>query len=87
MSAYKNNHLTGTNLLMITNVIATCTNMEEKLFTVLDLSAAFDTFDYAALIKLLSSGFDISEKALDLILSYLYDRGQTYGQDRLKSIW
>ena len=72
---------------MITNVIATCTNMEEKLFTVLDLSAAFDTFDHAALIKLLSSGFDISEKALDLILSYLYDRGQTYGQDRLKSIW
>ena len=54
--------------------------MEKKrvtVLTLLDLSAAFDTIDHAALLKLLSSWFGISGIALDWIQSYLYDRGQT----------
>ena len=77
-SAYKKNHSTETTLLKITNDIST--NMEKKrvtVLTLLDLSAAFDTIDHAALLKLLSSWFGISGIALDWIQSYLYDRGQT----------
>ena len=77
-SACKNNHSTETTSLKITNDITT--NMEKKRVTVLsllDLSAAFDTIDHAALFKLLSSWFGISGIALDWIQSYLYDRGQT----------
>ena len=72
-SAYKKNHSTETTLHKITNDITT--NMEKKRVTVLtlsDLSAAFDTIDHAALIKLLSSCFGISGIALDWIQSYLY---------------
>ena len=71
-SAYKKNHSTET-----TNDIST--NMEKKrvtVLTLLDLSAAFDTIDHAALLKFLSSWFGISGIALDWIQSYLYDRGQ-----------
>ena len=67
-SAYKKNHSTDTTLLKITNDIST--NMERKRVTVLtlfDLSAAFDTIDHAALLKLLSSWFGISGIALDWI--------------------
>ena len=77
-SAYKKNHSAETTLLKITNDIST--NMEKKRVTVLTLlhpSAAFDTIDHAALLKLLSSWFGISGIALDWIQSYLYDRGQT----------
>ena len=77
-SAYNKNHSTETTLLKITNDITT--KMEKKRATVLtlsDLSAAFDTIDHAALLKLLSSWFGISGIALDWIQSYLYDRGQT----------
>ena len=77
-SAYKKNHSTETTLLKITNDIST--NMEKKrvtVLTLLDLSAAFDTIDHAALLRLLSSWFGISGIALDWIQSYLYDRGQT----------
>ena len=77
-SAYKKNHSTETTLLKITNDITT--NMEKKrviVLTLLDLSAAFDTIDHAALLKLLSSWFGISGIALDWIQSYLYDKGQT----------
>ena len=75
-SAYKKNHSTETTLLKITNDIST--NMEKKrvtVLTLLDLSAAFNTIDHAALLKLLSSWFGISGIALDWIQSY--DRGQT----------
>ena len=54
--------------------------MEKKrvtVLTLLDLSAAFDTIDHAALLKLLLNLFGISGIALDWIQSYLYDRGQT----------
>ena len=74
-SAYKKNHSTKTMLLKITNDITT--NMEKKrvtVLTLLDLSAALDTIDHAALLKLLSSWFGISGIALDWIQSYLYDR-------------
>ena len=77
-SAYKKNHSTETTLLKITNDLST--NMEKKrvtVLTLLDLSAAFDTIDHAALLKLLSSWFGISDIALDWIQSYLYDSGQT----------
>ena len=59
-SAFKKNHSTET-LLKITNDIST--NMEKKrvtVFTLLDLSAAFDT-----ILKLLLSWFGISGKVLD----------------------
>ena len=77
-SAYKKNHSTETTLLEIRNGVST--NMEKKrvtVLTLLDLSAAVDTIDHAALLKLLSSWFRISGIALDWIQSYLYDRGQT----------
>ena len=77
-SAHKKNHSTKTTLLKITNDIST--NIEKKrvtVLTLLDLSAAFDTIDHAALLKLLSSWFCISGIALEWIQSYLYDRGQT----------
>ena len=54
--------------------------MEKKevaVLSLLDMLAAFDTNDHAALLKLLSSCFGISRMALDWIQSYLYDRGQT----------
>ena len=74
-SAYKKNHSTETTLLKITNDITT--NVEKKRVTFLDLSAAFDIIDHAAILKLLSSWFGISVIELDWIQSYLYDRGQT----------
>ena len=75
-SASKKNHSTETTLLKITSEIST--NMEKKRVTVLlDLSAAFDTIDHDALLKLLSSWSAISGIELDSIQSYLYDRGQT----------
>ena len=67
-SAYKKNHSTETTLLNITNDIST--NMGKKMVTVLtllDLSAAFDAIDHAALLKLPSSWFGISGIALDWI--------------------
>ena len=54
--------------------------MEKKrvtVLTLLDLPAAFDTIDHAALLKLISSWFVFSGIALDSIQSYVYDSGQT----------
>ena len=54
-------------------------NMEKgrvTAFTLLDLSAAFDTIDHLTLINRLSSWYEISGTALDWFTSYLSDRCQ-----------
>ena len=42
----------------------------------LDLSAAFDRFDYATLLNCLQNWFKISDVVLNWIKSYLSDRSQ-----------
>ena len=53
--------------------------------SVLALSAAFDTFDHANLLRRLESTFGISGAALSWFESYVSDRTQSVMDDGLKS--
>ena len=76
-SAYNKFHSTETALHMVVNDIIL--NIDEErvtAFTLLDLSAAFDTLDYSSITNLLSTWYGIDGIALDWFVSYLSDRKQ-----------
>ena len=76
-SAYKQFHSTETALLKVPNDVTQ--NMDKgkvTAFTLLDLSAAFDTIDHSILIKRLSMWYDISGTTLSWFSTYLADRYQ-----------
>ena len=76
-SAYKQFHSTETALIKVHNDIVTAIdNGYSVIFVLLDLSAAFHTVDHRILLKRLSTGFGICNKALDWFVSYLSDRTQ-----------
>ena len=74
-SAYLRNHSCETALCKISNDIQKMLHDKKMVLLVkLDLSAAFDTVDHAALIQLLESKFGISGSVLKFLKSYLSGR-------------
>ena len=77
-SAYRPFHSTESALLRIQNDLLLAMDQQKlSALVLLDLSAAFDTFDHDILLTRLSSYFGISGCAHDLISSYLVDRTQS----------
>jgi hypothetical protein len=77
-SAYRKFHSTETALLKIQNDLLLASNQQKvSALILLDLSAAFDTIDHHILLSRLSTFFGVSDSALKLIQSYLFDRTQS----------
>ena len=76
-SAYKRFHSTETALLKIHNdIICNMDNGKVTALTLLDLSAAFDTIDHAALLERRHGHFGISGIVLQWIKLYISNRQQ-----------
>ena len=76
-SAYKHFHSTETALMsVVCDILSELDNKKVVLFTLLDLSAAFDTVDHELLLKRLKSMYGISDVALQWFESYLKGRTQ-----------
>ena len=76
-SAYRKGHSTETALLKVVNDILSNMNKQPVSILVLpDLSAAFDTVDYAILLRRLEASFGITDAALAWFSSYLSERSQ-----------
>ena len=76
-SAYKEFHSTETALLRVHNdILCSLDQNKSVILLLLDLSAAFDTVDYAILISRLSSRFGVKGTALAWFKSYLTSRQQ-----------
>ena len=77
-STYKEFHFKETALLKVHNGITFSIDQGKvTIFTLLDLSASFDTIDHNVLIERLSIWNSISSTALAWISSHLSDRPQT----------
>ena len=77
-SAYRPFHSTETALLQIfDNKFHSADLSQPTLLVYLDLSAAFDTIDHAALLSRLSTSFGMHGTALAWLTSYLTNRSQT----------
>ena len=76
-SAYKPLHSTETALLKIhNNIFMNMDSGKTTALVLLDLSAAFDTFDHSSIIELLTGWYGISGTALNWVRSYLSNRVQ-----------
>ena len=76
-SAYKAGHSTETALVRVKNDILTCMDKNQcVLFVLLDLSAAFDTFNHSKLLKVLHHRIGLGGTALMWFESYLRERTQ-----------
>ena len=76
-SAYKEFHSTETALLRVHNdILCSLDQNKSVILLLLDLSAAFDTVDYAILISRLSNRFGVKGTALAWFKSYLTSRQQ-----------
>ena len=74
-SAYKSGHSTKTALLHIKNEIHLSLSQDDPTALVLlDLSAAFGTFDHTTLLNCLKSWFGVHGTALKWFMSYLSHR-------------
>ena len=74
-SACRAHHSTETALLDVTNCLLGCFDEGKvSIFTLFDLSAAFDTLDHRILLARLHDIFGISGKAFESSSSYLSDR-------------
>ena len=77
-SAYRAGHSTETVLLHVINgILCTLDNDNISVLLLLDLYAAFDTFDHQILLSRLNSVFGIQSSALQWFQSYLSDRYQS----------
>ena len=76
-SAYRKFQSTETALLKIHNdILSSMDDGRVIAFTLLDLSAAFDTIDHTILLRRLGDWFGVSGKALDWFKSHLPGRSQ-----------
>ena len=76
-SAYRSGHSVESALLSITDsALRSLDNNKGVIVVLLDLSAAFDTIDHKILLERLETRFNITDKALAWISSYL--SGRTY---------
>ena len=73
-SAYKEYHSCETTLLKVVNDVFWCMEKEVLLLISLDLSAAFDMVDHAALLKVLHNYFGVGEISLRWFESSLDNR-------------
>ena len=77
-SAYPLGHSVETAVTkVLSDLISSLDKGELGLLVLLDLSAAFDTVDHAILLTRLESSFDLTDRALSWIRSYLDNRSQT----------
>ena len=75
-SAYRKHHSTETALIRVHNdILLALSEKKACLMLLLDLSAAFDTVDHAALIDVLAA-LGVKDRALDWFRSYLSERFQ-----------
>ena len=85
-SAYRVGHSGEAALRRVYNYILTTVGKGNGFFLVLlDLSAAFDTIDHDNLFFIFETYVGISGSALQLILSYFYDRTQRVQIDGIMS--
>ncbi len=76
-SAYRKFHSTETALTCVLNDLLMALDQKQSAFLVLlDLSAAFDTVDYAILLRQLETRIGLRDLALDWVASYLSCRYQ-----------
>jgi len=77
-SAYRQQHSTETAVLkIVSDLLLVCDRRQVTLFTLLDLSAAFDTVDHHILPDRLQSAFGIRGSVIDWIQSFITNRSQT----------
>ena len=85
-SAYRKYHSTETAVVSVLEGLLTkCDQKLVSVLALLDLSAAFDTFDHAILLRPLERTFGISVVALSWFESYLSDRTLSVVVDGLMS--
>ena len=76
-SAYKEKHSVETALICVqNNIVCALDDKKSVLLVLLDLSAAFDTVDHNALMKVLEKRVGVIGLALKWFASYLSDRSQ-----------
>ena len=74
-SAYRKNHSTETALLCVTNAMKVAMdNRQRTTLVLIDFCPAFDTINHKILIKRLRLRYDIVDKALGWLQSYLQNR-------------
>jgi len=77
-SAYRQQHSTETAVLkIVSDLLLARDSGQVTLFALLDLSAAFDTFDHHILLDRLQSAFGIRGSVIDWIQSFITNRSQT----------
>jgi len=77
-SAYRKCHSTETAMArVLSDILMALDRVDVAALTLLDLSAAFDTFDHHILQRRLRESYSISGVALTWISSYLADRQQS----------
>ena len=76
-AAYRQHHSTETALLRVkADLLAAMDKQDVTCLVLLDLSAAFDTISHILLLNCLKFYFDITDKALQCVGSYLSGRTQ-----------
>lgn len=79
LPTYRRYHSTETTIIAVHNeIVRSIDDCKVAALVLLDLSAAFDTVDHAALLDVLDPDFDVGNSAHDLVRSYLSNRSQTF---------
>ncbi len=85
-SAYRQSHSTETALIYVVNDLLLCLDRKQSvLLVLLDLSAAFDTVDHAALLDRLTTRIGLEGTAREWVESYLSGRSQCVSIAGVKS--
>ena len=85
-SAYRRFHSAETALLKVQNdILIAIDNHKCVVLLLLDMSSAFDTVNHEILLERMSKRFEIKDKVLEWLQSYLQSRTQTVRIDGVKS--
>ena len=85
-SAYKRLHSTETAILRVQNdILCEIDNQKCVVLLLLDMSAAFDTFDHELLLERMAKRYGVKGNALKWFRSYLQDRKHFVMIDGTKS--